>query len=114
MECVIETKASTILQFLEGRKNPEGAGAQLSDHHQGSRRSDESAEGDQAIYRSWRILCTGKQGYAPRYRSEWLGKIAEACVRRRVEFCYQQFDASRSLGSKCGKNCWRRLGSTTR
>jgi transposase len=50
-----------------------------------------------AIYRSWGIPCTGKQVYAPRYRSEWLGKIAEPGVRRRAEFYYQQFDALRSL-----------------
>ncbi|MGC2358153.1 MAG: transposase [Candidatus Acidiferrum sp.] len=50
-----------------------------------------------AIYRSCGIACTGKQVYAPRYRSEWLGKIAEAGVRRRGEFYYQQFDALRSL-----------------
>ena len=50
-----------------------------------------------AIYRSWGIPCTGKQVYAPRYRSEWLGKIAEAGVRRRAEFYYQQFDALRLL-----------------
>src|SRR5713101_1991167 len=50
-----------------------------------------------AIYRSWGIACTGKQVYAPRHRSEWLGKIAEAGVRRRAEFYYQQFDALRSL-----------------
>jgi hypothetical protein len=31
-----------------------------------------------AIYRSWGIPCAGKQAYAPRYRSEWLGKIEEA------------------------------------
>jgi transposase len=50
-----------------------------------------------AIYRSWGIPCTGKQVYAARHRSEWLGKIAEAGVRRRAEFYYQQFDALRSL-----------------
>jgi transposase len=50
-----------------------------------------------AMYRSWGIPCTGKQVYAPCYRSEWLGKIAEAGVRRRAEFYYQQFDALRSL-----------------
>jgi hypothetical protein len=50
-----------------------------------------------AIYRSWGIPCTGKQVYAPRYRSEWLGKIAEGGVRRRAEFYYQQFDALRLL-----------------
>jgi transposase len=50
-----------------------------------------------AIYRSWGIACAGKQVYAPRHRSEWLGKITEACVRRRAEFYYQQFDALRML-----------------
>jgi transposase len=50
-----------------------------------------------AIYRSWGIPCTGKQVYAERYRSEWLGKIQEAGVRRRAEFYYQQLDALRPL-----------------
>ena len=50
-----------------------------------------------AMYRSWAIPCAGKQVYAPRYRSEWLGKIAEAGVRRRAEFYYQQLDALRAL-----------------
>ncbi len=31
-----------------------------------------------ALYRSWAIPCAGQQVYAPRYRSEWLGKIREA------------------------------------
>lgn len=51
----------------------------------------------EAIYRSWGVPCAGKQVYTPRYRSEWLGKIAEAGVRLRAEFYYQQFDALRSL-----------------
>ena len=50
-----------------------------------------------AVYRSWAIPCAGKQVYALRHRSEWLGKIQEAGVRRRAEFYYQQFDALRSL-----------------
>jgi hypothetical protein len=50
-----------------------------------------------AIYRSWGIPCTGKQVYAPRYRSEWLGKIDEAGVRRQAVFYYQQLDAQRPL-----------------
>lgn len=50
-----------------------------------------------AIYRSWGIPCTGKQVYALRDRSEWLGKITEAGVRRRAEFYYQQLDALRPL-----------------
>ena len=35
--------------------------------------------------------------YAPRHRSEWLGKITEAGVRRRAEFYYQQLDALQTL-----------------
>src|SRR6202521_4686074 len=50
-----------------------------------------------AIYRSGGIPCAGKQVYAPRHRSEWLGKIREAGVRRRAEFYYQQLDELRSL-----------------
>src|SRR5579872_938393 len=50
-----------------------------------------------ALYRSWAIPCAGQQVYAPRYRSEWLGKITEAGVRRRAEIYYQQLDALRSL-----------------
>jgi len=46
-----------------------------------------------ALYRSWAIPCAGQQVYAPRYRSEWLGKIREAGVRRRAELYYQQLDA---------------------
>src|ERR1035437_7984702 len=50
-----------------------------------------------AIYRSWAIPCAGQRVYAPRYRSEWLGNITEAGVRRRAEIYYQQLDALRSL-----------------
>src|SRR5258708_29631620 len=41
-----------------------------------------------ALYRSWGIACAGTQVYAPRHRSEWLGGISEAGVRRRAEHCY--------------------------
>jgi transposase len=50
-----------------------------------------------ALYRSWGIGCAGNEVYAPRHRSEWLGKIKEAGVRRRAEHYYQQLDALRSL-----------------
>jgi hypothetical protein len=50
-----------------------------------------------ALYRGWGIPCPGNQVYAPRHRSEWLGKIREAGVRRRAEHYYQQLDALRSL-----------------
>jgi transposase len=50
-----------------------------------------------AIYRCWAIPCAGKQVYAPRYRAEWLAKIAEAGVRRRAGLYYQQFDTLAAL-----------------
>jgi transposase len=50
-----------------------------------------------ALYRSWAIPCPGNEVYAPRHRSEWLGKIREAGVRRRAEHYYQQLDVLRSL-----------------
>ena len=50
-----------------------------------------------ALYRSWGIPCAGSEVYAPRQRSEWLGKIVEAGVRRRAEHYYQQLDVLRLL-----------------
>jgi transposase len=50
-----------------------------------------------ALYRSWAIPCAGNGVYAPRQRSEWLGKISEAGVRRRAEHYYQQLDVLRLL-----------------
>jgi transposase len=50
-----------------------------------------------ALYRGWGIPCPGNQVYAPRHRSEWLGKIREAGVRRRAEHYYQQLDVLRLL-----------------
>src|SRR4030081_3800391 len=38
-----------------------------------------------AVYRSWAIPCAGGYVYYPRHRTEWLGKIKEAGVRRRAE-----------------------------
>jgi hypothetical protein len=50
-----------------------------------------------ALYRSWGIACAGIQVSAPRHRSEWLGRISEAGVRRRAEHCYEQLDVLRLL-----------------
>jgi len=50
-----------------------------------------------ALYRGWAIPCTGQPVYAPRYRSEWLGKITETGVRRRAELYDQQLDALQAL-----------------
>jgi hypothetical protein len=50
-----------------------------------------------ALYRGWAIPCAGTSVYAPRHRSEWLGKITEAGVRRRAELFYQQLDVLQAL-----------------
>jgi transposase len=50
-----------------------------------------------ALFRSWGIVCAGMEVYAPRHRSEWLGKVSEAGVRRRAEHTYQQLDVLRRL-----------------
>jgi hypothetical protein len=66
----------------------------------------------QAIYRSWAIPCAGQCVYAPRYRSEWLGKIAETAVRRRAEIYYQQLDALRSLRQQVRRDLLAESGSS--
>src|SRR3989475_10134753 len=50
-----------------------------------------------ALYRSWAIPCAGRDVYYPRHRTEWLGKIREAGVRRRAEQLYQQLDMLQHL-----------------
>jgi transposase len=50
-----------------------------------------------ARYRGWGIACAGPQVYAPRYREEWLRKIAQAGVRRRAELLYQPLDGLQAL-----------------
>src|SRR5438105_519254 len=45
-----------------------------------------------AMYRSRAIPCSGRDVYYTRHRTEWLGKIREAGVRRRAEQLYQQLD----------------------
>ena len=57
-----------------------------------------------ALYRSWGIPCSGTGVYAPRYRCEWLGKIAEVGVRRRAELFYQQLDALQLLRREARRN----------
>jgi hypothetical protein len=37
-----------------------------------------------AIYRSWAIPCAGPQVYALGHRAEWLAKLSEGGVRRRL------------------------------
>src|SRR2546429_4792455 len=50
-----------------------------------------------ALYRSWAIPCAGRDFYYTRHRTEWLGKIREAGVRRRAEQLYQQLDMLQHL-----------------
>jgi transposase len=50
-----------------------------------------------ALYRGWGIACGGTQVYAPRYREQWLNKIAHVGVRRRAELFYQQLDGLQVL-----------------
>src|SRR5258706_10390016 len=157
MDCVIETKASTILQFIDGLRGDlqvtfeEGTSAAwlydlLKPHVTklvvcDPRKNKSMREGNQsdkidarrlaellrldhltpvyhgehglrtlkelvrtyltvtkdltrvmsrvkAIYRSWAIPCTGKQGYARRQRAEWLGKMNEPGGHRRAAFYY--------------------------
>jgi transposase len=57
-----------------------------------------------ALYRSWGIPCSGTGVYAPRYRCEWLGKIAEVGVRRRAELFYQQLEALQLLRREARRN----------
>ncbi len=72
-----------------------------------------------ALYRGWGIPCAGHEVYVPRHRSEWLGKISEAGVRRRAEHCYQQLDVLRLLRQQVRRDLllesrkhptWRLLG----
>jgi transposase len=72
-----------------------------------------------ALYRGWGIACAGHEVYVPRHRSEWLGKISEAGVRRRAEHCYQQLDVLRLLRQQVRRDlllesrkhpAWRLLG----
>ena len=53
-----------------------------------------------ALYRSWGIACAGTKVYAPRYREQWLDKIAQAGVRRRAELFYQYLDGLQVLRRK--------------
>jgi transposase len=72
-----------------------------------------------ALYRGWGIPCAGHEVYAPRHRSEWLGRISEAGVRRRAEHCYEQLDVLRLLRQQVRRDlllesrkhpAWRLLG----
>jgi hypothetical protein len=42
------------------------------------------------------VVCNPRRN-APRYREEWLNKIAQAGVRRRAELLYQQLDGLQAL-----------------
>src|ERR1700694_5736463 len=110
MECVIETKASMILQFIDGLRGDlhvtfeEGTSAAwlydlLKPHVTRIAVCDrrKNVTRVRELYRRWAIPCTGKQVYAPQHRAEWLGKNNQPGGRRRAEFYYQQLDALRGL-----------------
>ena len=50
-----------------------------------------------ALYRSWAIPCAGRDVYYTRHRTQWLGKIKHAGVRRRAEQLYQHLDVLQQL-----------------
>jgi hypothetical protein len=116
METIVETKASSILQFLHGLRGElhvtweEGTRPVYHGENglrtlRGLARSYQTIGKDltrvmnrlKALYRGWGIACAGTQVYAPRYREEWLGKIAQTGVRRRAELLYQQLDGLQAL-----------------
>src|SRR5439155_898329 len=72
MESILETKASTILEFFAGLR-----GTLSVTFEEGT----------------W----AGRDVYYTRHRTEWLGKIREAGVRRRAEQLYQQLDMLQHL-----------------
>jgi transposase len=57
-----------------------------------------------ALYRGWGIACSGRSVYAPTHRESWLKKIAEAGVRRRAEYLYQQLDTLQGLRREVRRN----------
>jgi hypothetical protein len=64
-----------------------------------------------ALYRGWGIPGAGTQVYAPRYREEWLNKLAQAGVHRRAELLYQQLDGLQALRRTCDLSFWPRAGN---
>jgi hypothetical protein len=64
-----------------------------------------------AVYRSWAIPCAGQTVYAPRHRSGWLEKLAQAGVRRRAEQLYAQLDKLVQIRQKRGRSCCEKAGS---
>jgi len=50
-----------------------------------------------ALYRSWGIVCSGRDVYYTRHRTQWLEKLREPSVRRRAERLYEQLDEMQRL-----------------
>jgi hypothetical protein len=126
MECIIETKAATVLEFIQGLRGSLWVTPlqtwrrfMAAIVYRRTRAVNRSFPGTgmvnmlwltrvmnrlKAIYRSWSIPCAGQQVYSPRHRAVWLEKLREAGVRRRAEQSYQQLDflmgirAKRSFG----------------
>src|SRR6516165_8385617 len=90
MECVIETKASMILQLIDGLRGDlqvtfEELAELLRLHHL------------TPVYHGGHRHHGCLRVYARCHRAEWLDKITEPGVHRRAEFYYQQLDALRLL-----------------
>jgi hypothetical protein len=64
-----------------------------------------------ALYRSWGIRSVGSGVCAPRYRSTWVDKIAEAGVRRRAKSFYQQLDALQVCADGHDTISWSKAGN---
>jgi hypothetical protein len=98
MESVIETKASSILQFLHGLRGELHVTWELGRSYQTiSKDLIRVMNRLKALYRGWGIPCAGTQVYAARTREEWLSKLPQAGVRRHAELLYQQLDGLQVL-----------------
>src|SRR5215831_12822411 len=125
MEAILETKTETILQFVQGLRGSlhvifeEGTwaawlhdllqphvtrvvasdprkNALLKDGNKNDR-MDARKLSELLYLNKFTAVYHGQHGYSPRYRAEWLAKIAEVGVRRRAELYYLQFDTLAAL-----------------
>ena len=103
---------SPVYHGEHGLRSLKGTGAQLSDHHQGSRTGHVASEGD--LSQLGHSPVPVSRSMHPRHRVEWLGKISEAGVRmRRAEFYYQTTGCTESIAAKrCGRICSPRVAET--
>src|SRR5207253_656229 len=62
-----------------------------------------------ALYRGWGIACEGATVYAPRHRSEWLGKIRKPACAVGPSSSTSSWMPCRLCANKCGEISWRRV-----